>query len=135
MASSGALRWSTADALDALLLWVELHDVHAEERIVSLVERGTALSPNQLARCLEHLADEGDAEAAFQLALFNIYVTPRNPLNVDRLLRQLHTDGHPKAALQLGLLIHTLQDGPDGDHTTLEFFPGAAAWGRGAQTR
>ena len=85
--------------------------------------------PAQLARWLEHVDDEGDAEAAFKLTLFNVCATPRNILNAERLLRQLHTDGNQKTALQLRLLQHALQDGPDGDHATLEFFPEAAARG------
>ena len=97
--------------------------------MVDLVERRTALSPAQLARWLEHIVDDGSEEASFQLALFKVDATMRNPLMVDRLLRQLHGDCHPKAALQLGLLLHTLQDGPDGDRAVIKLFTHASARG------
>ena len=119
-------RWSLARWTRPLCA-VELHDVRAEERMVGLIERWTVLSPAQLARCLEHLADEGDAEASFQLTLFNIYSTERNLLKAERLLRQLDTDGHSNAAMQFWLLLHTLQDGPDGDRAALEFFTESSA--------
>ena len=94
--------------------------------MVGLVKRGTALSPALLSSWPEHLTDEGDAEAAFQLALFNVCTTPRNLLKAEWLLCHLHTFGHPKTALKLGLLLHTIQDGPDGEHR-FEFFPEASA--------
>ena len=93
---------------------MKLHKVRVDERIVSLIEFGTVLSPAQLSRWLEHLADEGDAEAPFQLARFNIYATPWNLLKAERNMRQLHAFGNQNAAQQLGLPLHTFQGGPDG---------------------
>ena len=120
---------STADALDALLRAAELHDVRAAERMVGLVERGTALSPAQLSRWLEHIVDDGSEDASFQLALFKVIATLRNLLKAEQLLRQLDTDGHPKAALQLVLLLHTIKDSPNGDRAVIKLFTEAAARG------